>query len=156
MKKLLLYSFLSASIFITACSSTKNSTGSNEKIDITIVQINDVYEIAQLDGGKVGGMARVATVKKEYRAKNPNTILVIAGDFISPSVYNSLKFEGSRIRGKQMIDALNVAGTDMAIFGNHEFDIPEADLQSRINESVFQWVSSNTFNKKGNEKEYYN
>jgi 5'-nucleotidase len=151
MKKLLLYSFLSAAVFITACSSTKNAAGNNEKIEITIVQINDVYEIAPLDAGKVGGVARVATVKKEELNKNSNTMLVIAGDFLSPSVYNSLKFEGNRIRGKQMVEALNTAGVDMAVFGNHEFDIAEADVQNRINESAFQWVSSNTFEKKGND-----
>ncbi len=150
MKKLLFYSLLSGTVFFTACNSTKNAAGNNDKIDITIVQINDVYEIAPLDGGKSGGMARVATVKKEQKDKNANTIMVIAGDFLSPSVYNSLKFEGNRIRGKQMVDAMNTAGVDIAVFGNHEFDIPEADLQSRINESKFQWVSSNTFNKKGN------
>ena len=152
MKKMLFYLFLSVSIFFTACSSTKNtaSTVENGKIDITIVQINDVYEIAPLDGGKVGGMARVATVKKEYQSKISNTILVIAGDFLSPSVYNSLRFEGNRIRGKQMVDVMNTAGVDIAVFGNHEFDIPEADLQNRINESAFQWVSTNTFQKKGN------
>ena len=153
MKKLLLYSFLSASIFFTACSSTKNTvaTNNNGKIDITIVQINDVYEIAPLDGGKAGGMARVATVKKEYQSKNKNTIMVMAGDFLSPSVYNSLKYDGKRIRGKQMVDAMNTAGVDLAVFGNHEFDIPEEDLQSRINESNFKWVSTNTFQKKGND-----
>jgi 5'-nucleotidase len=150
MKKLLPYSLLSASLFFTACSSTKNTVGDNGKIDITIVQINDVYEIAPLNGGTAGGMARVATVKKDEQNKNANTIMVIAGDFLSPSVYNSLKFEGNRIRGRQMVDAMNTAGVDIAVFGNHEFDIPEADLQSRINESKFQWVSSNTFQKKGN------
>jgi 2',3'-cyclic-nucleotide 2'-phosphodiesterase (5'-nucleotidase family) len=49
-----------------------------------------------------------------------------------------------------MVNAMNTAGVDIAVFGNHEFDITEADLQSRINESAFQWVSSNTFQKKGN------
>ncbi|MBL7703578.1 MAG: bifunctional metallophosphatase/5'-nucleotidase [Ferruginibacter sp.] len=143
---------LVTSLLLVSCSTPKQ-TGSadNGKIDITIVQINDVYEIAPLDGGKAGGMARVATVKKEQQSKNANTIMVIAGDFLSPSVYNSLKFEGNRIRGKQMVEAMNTAGVDMAVFGNHEFDIPEADVQSRINESVFQWVSSNTFNKKNNQ-----
>ena len=152
MKKFPFYLFLSVSIFFAACSSTKNTVSAveNGKIDITIVQINDVYEIAPLDGGKSGGMARVATLKKEYQQENPNTILVIAGDFLSPSVYNSLKFEGSRIRGKQMVDVMNTAGVDMAVFGNHEFDIPETDVQNRINESAFKWVSSNTFQKKGN------
>ena len=137
---------------INACSSTKNSSGKtdNGKIDLTFVQINDVYEIAPLEGGKTGGMARVATVKKEYLQKDPNTMLVIAGDFLSPSVYNSLKYEGNRIRGKQMVDVMNTAGVDLAVFGNHEFDITEAELQSRINESTFKWVSTNTFQKKGN------
>jgi 2',3'-cyclic-nucleotide 2'-phosphodiesterase (5'-nucleotidase family) len=153
MKKNLFYLFLSVSIFFTACSTTKNTAGTieNGKIEITIVQINDVYEIAPLDGGKSGGMARVATLKKEYQQENPNTILVIAGDFLSPSVYNSLRFEGNRIRGKQMVDVMNTAGVDMAVFGNHEFDIPEMDVQNRINESAFKWVSSNTFQKKGND-----
>ena len=152
MKKIISLPFFAGLLLIVSCNTTKQATlGDNGKIDITIVQINDVYEIAPLDGGKMGGVARVATVKKTEQNKNPNTILVIAGDFVSPSVYNSLKFDGNRIRGKQMIDALNIAGTDMAVFGNHEFDIPEADLQNRINESAFQWVSSNTFQKRGND-----
>ena len=152
MKRLLLLPVVITSLFFTSCNTTKQTVKSdNGKINITIVQINDVYEIAPLDGGKAGGMARVATVKKEYKSRNENTIMVMAGDFLSPSVYNSLKFEGNRIRGKQMVDAMNVAGVDLVVFGNHEFDIPEADVQSRINESAFQWVSSNTFKKKGND-----
>ncbi|MBK7288959.1 MAG: bifunctional metallophosphatase/5'-nucleotidase [Chitinophagaceae bacterium] len=134
---------------LSACSSTQKSTGVKDdgKLDFTIVQINDVYEIAPLDGGKWGGMARVATVKKEYLKENPNTFMALAGDFLSPSVYNSLKYEGNRIRGKQMVDAMNVAGVDLVVFGNHEFDIAETDVQSRINESNFKWISTNTFHK---------
>src|SRR5687767_14852201 len=93
-------------------------------------------------------MARVATLKKQYQKENPNTFLVMAGDFVSPSVYNSLQHEGKRIRGKQMIETMNTAGTDLVVFGNHEFDINENELQDRINESHFQWVASNTFHKK--------
>jgi 5'-nucleotidase len=110
--------------------------------------VNDVYEIAPIAGGKEGGMARVATLKKQYQKQNPNTFLVMAGDFVSPSVYNSLQYEGKRIRGKQMIDAMNAAGMDLVVFGNHEFDINENELQERINESGFQWVASNTFHKR--------
>ncbi|MBK9530819.1 MAG: bifunctional metallophosphatase/5'-nucleotidase [Chitinophagaceae bacterium] len=153
MKKLYLYLFLPALFFLHACSSTKPlAAGSDDgMIEITFIQVNDVYEIAPLDGGKSGGMARVATFKKEALLKNPNTYLVMAGDFLSPSVYNSLRHEGNRIRGKQMVEAMNTAGFDLAIFGNHEFDIPAADLQSRINESTFKWISSNTFQKKDND-----
>ena len=42
---------------------------------------------------------------------------------------------------------MTVAGTNLAVFGNHEFDITEKELQDRINESQFDWVSSNTFHK---------
>jgi 2',3'-cyclic-nucleotide 2'-phosphodiesterase (5'-nucleotidase family) len=44
-----------------------------------------------------------------------------------------------------MIESMNAAGMDIAVFGNHEFDITEKELQERINESRFLWVASNTF-----------
>ncbi len=146
-RKLLLIAVVFAS---ASCSTSKRATNKDDgKIEIVFVQVNDVYEIAPLNGGKEGGMARVATLKKQYLKQNPNTFLVMAGDFVSPSVYNSLQYQGKRIRGRQMIDAMNAAGMDIAIFGNHEFDISENELQDRINESHFQWVASNTFHKKG-------
>lgn len=142
--------FLSLSFFfITSCKTLSSTSGSkdNGKIDVTLVQINDVYEIAPLSAGREGGIARVASLKKEWLQKNPNTYLIIAGDFLSPSVYNSLKYDNKAIRGKQMIECLNAAGLDIAIFGNHEFDIKESELQDRINESSAQWISSNSFHK---------
>lgn len=75
---------------------------------------------------------------------NPNTITVLAGDFISPSVIGTLKNEGKRIRGKQMVEALNSLGLDWVVFGNHEFDYDDlADLQARLDESKFTWLSGN-------------
>ncbi len=62
------YPFILLSIIILsgACRSTKKLTARNDdKISFTIVQVNDVYEIAPLTGGTQGGMARVATIKKE-------------------------------------------------------------------------------------------
>lgn len=151
MRKIFVPLYISGLMFFISCSSSRQRTATRDdgKIDITFVQINDVYEIAPLDAGKSGGMARVATIKKDLQLDNPNTYLIIAGDFLSPSVYNSLKYEGNRIRGRQMVEAMNTAAVDLAVFGNHEFDIPEADLQNRINESDFKWISSNTFHKKG-------
>jgi 2',3'-cyclic-nucleotide 2'-phosphodiesterase (5'-nucleotidase family) len=150
MKKI--FSWLMIFLASASCNVARHSTSNDDgKITATFVQVNDVYEIAPLSGGKEGGMARVATLKKEALKKNPNTYLVIAGDFLSPSVYNSLKYEGKAIRGKQMVDAMNAAGMDYAIFGNHELDIKENELQDRINESHFQWISSNTFHKKNGE-----
>ncbi len=152
MKRILQWLMLWPFIGMISCNPSRHTTVSKDdgKIDISFVQINDVYEIAPLENGKVGGMARVATLKKEKLRENKNTFLVLSGDFLSPSVYNSLKYEGSRIRGKQMVEAMNTAGMDLVVFGNHEFDITEAELQSRINESSFRWISTNTFHKKVN------
>ena len=135
-------------ITVSSCSTTRVTNRDDGKLDVVFVQINDVYEIAPVAGGKEGGMARVATVKKEYLQKNPNTFLVMAGDFLSPSVYNSIEYLGKKIRGKQMVEVMTVAGTNLVTFGNHEFDITESELQDRINESQFDWVSSNTFHNK--------
>lgn len=138
-------------ITIASCTTTRKTSitkTDDGKLELIFVQVNDVYEIAPMSGGKFGGMARVASIKKEYLKQNPNTFLLMAGDFVSPSIYNSLTYQGKRIRGKQMIEAMNAAGTDLAVFGNHEFDIAETELQERLNESAFQWIASNTFHKK--------
>ncbi|MGV8916010.1 MAG: bifunctional metallophosphatase/5'-nucleotidase [Kaistella sp.] len=137
-------------LIFSACATVRNSPvpmQDDGKITVTFVQINDVYEIAPMQGGKIGGVARVAALKKQELSKNTNTFLVMAGDFLSPSVYNSLKYEDKRIRGRQMVESLNSAGLDFAVFGNHEFDIKENELQERIDESTFQWIASNTFHK---------
>jgi 2',3'-cyclic-nucleotide 2'-phosphodiesterase (5'-nucleotidase family) len=109
--------------------------------------MNDVYEIAPLDGGRIGGLARVATIKNRLLLDNPNTFAVIAGDFLNPSLIGTLKHEGSRISGRQMVDVLNTMGLDIATFGNHEFDIKEEELIGRLQESRFRWVSSNVLHK---------
>ncbi len=135
-------------LLASGCSTPRNTAQKdNGKITVNFLQINDVYEIEPIEAGKTGGMARVATLKKDLLKANPNSYLLMAGDFLSPSVYNSLTYEGKRIRGKQMVEAMDAAGMDFAVFGNHEFDISETELQSRINESKFTWISSNSFHK---------
>jgi 5'-nucleotidase len=108
---------------------------------ITILQINDVYEISPVDQNKRGGLARVATLQKQIRAVSPNTLFLIAGDFISPSVASRV-FEG-----KQMVDVLNSAGMDIATFGNHEFDFGPDVLRQRMKESRFAYTIANVFDK---------
>lgn len=139
-------------ITTASCKTVRNAGAAKDdgKIEVVFVQVNDVYEIAPVSGGKEGGMARVATLKKQYLKTNPNTFLVMSGDFVSPSVYNSLTYNGKRIRGAQMIESMNSAGMNFVCFGNHEFDINENELQDRINESGFTWISSNAFHKTKN------
>lgn len=145
--KLMFYLFL---VLLLGCKTTQNINSEIEDgiIEIKILQLNDVYEIAPLSGGTVGGMARVATVRKQLLAENPNVLTVLAGDFLNPSVIATVKYEGERIKGKQMVEVMNKVGVDLVTLGNHEFDLSESDLQKRIDESQFEWFSSNTFHLK--------
>ena len=135
--------FLSIFVLFMLLSCTKD----DHKIKVTFLQVNDVYEIAALEGGKVGGMDRVETLHKELLKENPNTLLFMAGDFLNPSLLGTLKYKGERIRGKQMIEVMNAMNFDLVAFGNHEFDLKYKDLQKRLNESNFQWNSSNALHK---------
>lgn len=134
-------------IFLWSCKTPQQLTQVDSKlVEFTILQINDVYEIAPIEGGAVGGLARVAQLKKDLLKENPNTIAVIAGDFLSPSLIATLKLNGERIAGLQMVEALNAMGMDYATFGNHEFDISDPKvLQRRIDQSEFRYVSSNAW-----------
>jgi len=141
---LLLIFLFSACQLFRKTSGSSASKGDDGIIQVTFLQMNDVYEISPSLGENTGGLARVATIRKELLAKNPNTITVLAGDFISPSVIGTLKNDGKRIRGKQMVDVLNTLGLDWVVLGNHEFDYDDpADLQARIDESRFMWMGAN-------------
>ena len=135
-------------LFVFSCKSTQNTTATTQqagKAELVFLQINDVYEISALEGGAVGGFARVSTLRKQLMKENKHVITVLSGDFLNPSALGLAKVDGQRLRGKQMVDVMNRMGIDYVTFGNHEFDLGEEDLQDRINESVFQWISSNTF-----------
>lgn len=136
--------FFALLLVMQACDTTrKASSGDDGIIEITFLQMNDVYEISPLSDG-TGGMSRVGTIRKELIAQNQNTFTVLAGDFISPSVIGSLKYQNVNIRGKQMIEVMNALGVDWVTFGNHEFDYSKlSDLQARIDESNFLWMGAN-------------
>ena len=157
MKKLLLIGCLLTFLF-SSCktSQTANKKSAENKVEITFLHVNDVYEISPLEGGKVGGMARIATLRKELLQQNPNTLTILAGDFLNPALISTFKHEGKSIKGKQMVEAMNAVGFDWVGLGNHEFDLDEADLQKRVDESNFNWLASNTLqNNKGNLSPFY-
>ncbi|MBG43105.1 MAG: bifunctional metallophosphatase/5'-nucleotidase [Aequorivita sp.] len=112
-------------------------------VTLKFVQINDVYEIAPMNGGEYGGLARVAHIRDSIKERFPNTYMFLAGDFLNPSLIGTLKIDGERVNGKQMIDVLNAMDIDLVTFGNHEFDLSEEDLQKRLNESNFSWTTAN-------------
>lgn len=127
----------------------------DEIIKFTFLQLNDVYEIGALGGGEFGGMDRVATLHQQLLQENPNTLLFMAGDFLNPSLLGNVKYEGERIKGKQMVEVMNAMDFDLVTFGNHEFDLSEKLLQERIDSSNFQWIATNIKHITNNKKEPY-
>lgn len=152
--------YLFVLILIFGCGSKKevvNNSNDDGLIEIVFLHVNDVYEIAPMPGDNKGGMARVATLKKQLLEKNKNTLAILPGDFVSPSVIGTLRDpQGNKIKGAHMVDVMNESGIDIVTFGNHEFDLDEEDLQKRIDESEFQWVSSNVLqNRKRKVKPFF-
>ncbi|MDX6384627.1 MAG: 5-nucleotidase / UDP-sugar diphosphatase [Blastocatellia bacterium] len=111
-------------------------------VRVTLLQVNDVYQFAPVDGGARGGLARVLTLRKQIMSESPNTLFFLAGDTLSPSI------ESNTYKGKQMIEAWDASGLDYATFGNHEFDFGPDVLRQRMSESHFKWLAANVIDKK--------
>jgi 5'-nucleotidase / UDP-sugar diphosphatase len=125
--------FVAVSLFVPAAA--QQEFAARSAAPVTFLQINDVYTTVPIDGQ--GGLARVATLKQALTKAGRTPFLVIAGDFLSPSVASSV------FKGEHMIAALNAAGLDLATLGNHEFDFGDEVLIRRMHEATFQWVVSN-------------
>ena len=123
--------------------------GTEERIHVTLLHLNDVYEITPVGGGRWGGPARVATLRQRLTAENPNTFTLLAGDIFSPSALGTARVEGERLAGRQMVAVLNEMGLDYATFGNHEFDLDEEAFFDRVAESRFGWFSANVTDRAG-------
>ena len=109
--------------------------GERPPVRVQFLLVNDVYQLDSV-GGR-GGLARVATLVRELRRETPQTLFVLAGDTLSPSVLSTM------FQGRQMIEAWNALGLDAAVFGNHEFDFGPAVLQQRMRDSRFPWLGTN-------------
>lgn len=128
-----------ATLLLLAVSLAAQSTGT---VRVTILHLNDTYQFTPADGGERGGLARVMTLKKNALEENPNTIMTLGGDTLSPSV------ETRTYKGAQMIDAWNAVGLDYSALGNHEFDLRTPDLLARMKESKFTWLNANVIDTK--------
>ncbi|OQY98843.1 MAG: hypothetical protein B6D35_10970 [Candidatus Brocadia sp. UTAMX2] len=118
----------------------------HREVKFKILQINDVYKIEGLEKGSTGGIARVRTLREQMEAEGQPVLVLLAGDFLFPSVMSKY------LHAQPMVDMLNLldgkpAGFDkrfIVAFGNHEFEHPDPGiLLRRIMQSDFDWVSCN-------------
>ncbi len=113
---------------------------------VPVLLINDVYRLDNLPGVRV--------LRQQLEEQHGDVLLLHAGDFLFPSLLSR------KYRGEQMIDVLNLLDGDpdaddplmFIAIGNHEFEKHRlkfaAMVKSRMDESQFDWVSSNITYKK--------
>ncbi|MCW4385468.1 ExeM/NucH family extracellular endonuclease [Salinibacterium sp. SYSU T00001] len=112
-------------------------------VEIDILTINDFH-------GRLGAAAQLGGMVDAYRAENPNTSFVSAGDNIGASTFDSF------IQNDQpTIDVLNEIGLDASALGNHEFDKGRADVDERIlEEADWPYLAANLYDTETGEPAY--
>ena len=103
------------------------------------------------------GLAKIATLIREARAGNANTLLIDCGDTIQgtplESVYQSIARTGADpvghrpvtpLHGDPMMRAMNLLRYDAMTVGNHEYNAGLANLAKTRQDAEFPWISANT------------
>jgi 5'-nucleotidase/UDP-sugar diphosphatase len=136
-----------------ACASLPASSSSSASADsttVTIVHFSDMHEMVAGNGGRLGGIARVASVVERERRAHEGVLVTLGGDYLSPSALSTARVDGQPLAGRQAVATLNLLGVDWATFGNHEFDLTEAAFRARLAETRFGLVSTNVTDAAGN------
>lgn len=103
-----------------------------DPVVVDLLSVNDFHGRLEANG-MVAGAAVMAGMVDSYRAANPNTLFVAAGDLIGASTFTSFIQQD-----EPTIRALNVMGLDTSSFGNHEFDRGVDDVVNRV-EPLANW-----------------
>ena len=112
------------------------STAETAEDEITVLFTHDLHShllpaANETGGGEYGGYARLMTVIREQKAKDPDAILVDGGDFSMGSLFQTA-YPTSAIELRMM----GAMGYDATTFGNHEYDYLRSGLKSMLNAAV--------------------
>ena len=137
MKKIFRILAASAAFAVTAfCGFHVVQAEENKELEVMFVHDTHSHlnEFATVEDGKsqvMGGFAKIKTLINEQKDKNPDTLLLDAGDFSMGTLIQVLfEEEASEIR---MLGAL---GMDVTTLGNHEFDYKAKGLANMLQTAV--------------------
>lgn len=97
------------------------------------------------------GLARAATIIRQIRKENPNSVLIDSGDTIQGT---PLAFFHNRKNNRPpdpMMLAMSSLKFDALAVGNHEYNFGLPVLNKAKNEANFPWLSGNTYRAGTNE-----
>ena len=95
------------------------------------------------------GMARLYTYIQQVRAKNPNTILIDAGDDIQGTIMTDDLYNKTPEEPHPVITAMNYMGYDAMTVGNHEFNWGIPTMQTILGQAEFPVLAANVTDEKG-------
>ena len=116
---------------------------STDHTTISILHTNDMHcHIEPFTGNNErysnkGGLARISQMAKLQRAKNPNTLLLDAGDMFQGTPYFNY------YKGELMLKVMSAAGYDAGTIGNHEFDNGLKGILDPLPNAQFPLINSN-------------
>jgi len=126
----------------------------NSSLKLRIMETTDVhtnmmsYDYYKSAVAPTVGLARTATIVKEARKENPNTLLVDNGDLIQGTPLGTYKALVAPIKKGEVhtvYKAMNLMGYDIATFGNHEFNYGLDYLDNAIKGAKFPYVNANVY-----------
>ncbi|MGH7581534.1 MAG: 5'-nucleotidase C-terminal domain-containing protein [Gemmatimonadales bacterium] len=116
---------------------------------VVIVATTDVHGRATAwdylaDRAAPGGLTRVATLADSIRRRHPGQVIVLdAGDLLQGSPFAAWAAREGRRGPNPVIEAMNLAGYDVATPGNHDFDWGVPELERALGDAAFPFVSAN-------------
>ncbi|MEK5058223.1 5'-nucleotidase C-terminal domain-containing protein [Paenibacillus shunpengii] len=122
----------SAASETTGSVSTPNNSGTH----ITLLHTNDSHARA-VESSPNMGYAKVAGIFDKYRAENPNTLFLDAGDAVHGTTFATL------VNGESIIKVMNEMGYDAFVPGNHEFNYGWEHLVTLTDKLNFPTISAN-------------
>lgn len=117
-------------------SNTAFAVGEGAK-QITIVHTNDIH--ARIEGDKTAliGFDKISTIVKELKAKNPNTLVIDAGDAFHGQTIAHL------VKGESVATVMNKIGYDFMAPGNHDFNYGQERLVELNTMTSFPILAAN-------------
>ncbi|GAV13875.1 bifunctional UDP-sugar hydrolase/5'-nucleotidase [Paenibacillus sp. NAIST15-1] len=111
---------------------------------ITLGHTNDTHgHMLEDEKAKEMGYAKLATLMKELRAENPNSMVLDAGDMIQGTIYVNLS------KGETATKLANALGYDFMASGNHEYDFGYEQLTKLTKMFKFPVLAANVFDAQG-------
>jgi 2',3'-cyclic-nucleotide 2'-phosphodiesterase/3'-nucleotidase len=136
-----------------------NSSGAATRVQLTILGTTDLhgnlYPVDYYTNTPDNrGLAKIATLIRQVRKENPNTLLIDSGDTIqgSPLAYYHNKKNNQPI--DPMMLAMNALNFDSMTVGNHEYNFGLKVLEKARGEAQFPWLSANTYETATNKNHY--